>query len=87
MYNLNHHETKRYSFSLANMGVDSVGIHIESFDPEVRKVVVPGKSSISEEVYFQAFKDAVSVFGKNQVSTFVILGLGEDVDLTLRALS
>ena len=70
--------------SLAKMGVDSVGIHIESFDPDVRKVVVPGKSSISEEVYFQAFKDAVSVFGKNQVSTFVILGLGEDVDLTLR---
>ncbi len=77
-------EDKEIFSSLKRMGVDSVGLHIESFDPDVRKRVVPGKASISEEVYFQAFKDAISVFGKNQVSTFVILGLGEDEDLTLR---
>lgn len=77
-------QDKQIFSTLAEMGVDSVGIHIESFDPDVRKAVTPGKASISEEEYFQAFKDAVSVFGKNQVSTFVILGLGEDENLTLR---
>ncbi len=77
-------QDKQIFSTLAEMGVDSVGIHIESFDPDVRKSVTPGKASLSEEVYFQAFKDAVSVFGKNQVSTFIILGLGEDEDLTLR---
>jgi biotin synthase-related radical SAM superfamily protein len=33
--------------------------------------------------YFKAFADAVAVFGKNRVSTYVILGLGEDEDLTI----
>lgn len=68
---------------LKELGVDDVGIHIESFDPQVRKRCTPGKTAISEETYFQAFKDAVTVFGRNRVSTYVILGLGEDEALTL----
>jgi len=69
---------------MKKMGVDDVGIHIESFDPEVRSSVMPGKSTIAIERYFEAFEKAVSVFGKNKVSTFVILGLGEDEELTLQ---
>lgn len=68
---------------LKEKGVDNVGIHIESFDPAVRKKVTPGKASIDEETYFRAFEDAVKVFGKNQVSTYVILGLGENEEITL----
>ncbi|QXE92657.1 MSMEG_0568 family radical SAM protein [Geomonas subterranea] len=68
---------------LKSLGVDDVGIHIESFDPVVRRRCTPGKSTISEAAYFKAFEDAVAVFGRNRVSTYVILGLGEDEALTL----
>jgi radical SAM protein (TIGR04043 family) len=68
---------------LKDLGVDDVGIHIESFDPHVRKRCTPGKSTIDEESYFKAFQDAVAVFGRNHVSTYVILGLGENEELTL----
>lgn len=66
-----------------SMGVSDVGMHIESFDPEVRRVVTPGKAEISLDEYFEAFAAAVAVFGRNKVSTYVILGLGEDERLTL----
>ncbi len=59
-------------------GVETVGIHIESFDQSVRERITPGKAKISVETYFTAFEKAVRVFGRNQVSTFVIVGLGEN---------
>ena len=68
---------------LKKQGVDNVGIHIESFDPDVRKRITPGKASIKEDIYFEAFDKAITVFGQNQVSTYVILGLGEDEELTV----
>lgn len=68
---------------LLKMGVDNVGLHLESFDPRVRETFTPGKAAIDEETYFKAFEDAVAVFGRNQVSTYIILGLGEDEELTL----
>ena len=68
---------------LRAMGVDDVGLHIESFDPAVRKRMTPGKAVVDIETYFDAFAAAVAVFGRNKVSTYVILGLGEDEELTL----
>ncbi|HET6412146.1 MAG TPA: MSMEG_0568 family radical SAM protein [Anaeromyxobacter sp.] len=64
-------------------GVDDVGLHVESFDEEVRRRVTPGKAEISVEDYFRAFEVAVEVFGRGKVSTYVIVGLGEDPELTL----
>ncbi|WP_428561410.1 MAG: MSMEG_0568 family radical SAM protein [Solidesulfovibrio sp. DCME] len=68
---------------LRGMGVTDVGIHVESFDPAVRRRMTPGKAVIGLEAYFEAFAAAVAVFGRNKVSTYVILGLGEDEALTL----
>ncbi|TXK35247.1 MSMEG_0568 family radical SAM protein [Nonomuraea sp. C10] len=65
------------------MGVDSVGIHVETFDPEVLARVAPGKARWGIEAYFSAWERAVRVFGEGQVSTYVILGMGEDPDLTV----
>lgn len=56
-------------------GVDTVGIHIESFDRRVLSQVCPAKSSVDN--YFKAWKTAVKLFGENQVSSFIIAGLGE----------
>ena len=68
---------------IQSMGVTDVGLHIESFDPDVRLRMMPGKAEISLEEYFDAFAEAVPVFGRNKVSTYVILGLGENEALTL----
>lgn len=58
-------------------GIDSLGMHLEAVSPEVREVMTPGKAKISLEEYFDAFKAAVSVFGKGQVSTYILAGLGD----------
>lgn len=66
-----------------DMGVDSVGIHVETFDPEVLARVAPGKARWGIEGYFTAWERAVRAFGEGQVSTYVILGMGEDPDVTV----
>jgi radical SAM protein (TIGR04043 family) len=58
-------------------GVDAVGIHIETFDPEVLARVAPGKAQCGVEGYFRCWERAVEVFGRGRVSTYVILGMGE----------
>ena len=65
------------------LGVDSVGIHIETFDPQVFSHVAPAKARTGVEGYFRAWERAVEVFGRGQVSTYVILGMGEDFELTV----
>ncbi len=68
---------------VADMGIDSVGIHVESFDPAVLARVAPGKARWGVEAYFRAWERAVAAFGAGQVSTYVILGMGEDMDVTV----
>lgn len=65
------------------MGVDSAGIHIETFDPAVLARVAPAKARTGIEGYFTAWERAVAVFGAGQVSTYVILGMGEDPRVTI----
>jgi radical SAM protein (TIGR04043 family) len=66
-----------------DLGIDSVGIHVETFDPQVLARVAPGKARTGIERYFAAWERAVSLFGQGQVSTYVILGMGEDIELTV----
>ena len=68
---------------VADLGIDSVGIHVESFDPEVLARVAPGKARTGIDEYFRAWEHAVARFGEGQVSTYVILGMGEDPELTV----
>lgn len=69
---------------IAAMGIDSVGIHVETMDPDVLARVAPGKARTGIEGYFAAWERAVAAFGPGQVSTYVILGMGEDPELTAR---
>jgi len=62
-------------------GVDAVGIHIETFDPDVLARVAPGKARCGIEGYFRCWARAVEVFGRGRVSTYVILGMGERREL------
>jgi radical SAM protein (TIGR04043 family) len=68
---------------VADMGIDSVGIHVESFDPRVLARVAPAKARTGIAGYFRAWERAVAAFGAGQVTTYVILGMGEDPDLTV----
>jgi radical SAM protein (TIGR04043 family) len=68
---------------VADLGIDSLGIHVESFDPAVLARVAPGKARWGIDAYFAAWERAVDVFGAGQVSTYVILGMGEDLELTV----
>ncbi len=65
---------KMHMEELFASGVDTIGIHIESFDKDIMKKICPGKSGI---YYDGVWQSAVDIFGRDQVSSFVIAGLGE----------
>ncbi|RJS45713.1 MSMEG_0568 family radical SAM protein [Nocardioides cavernaquae] len=65
---------------LYDAGARSIGIHIESLDDDVRTKWMPGKGSVPMTEYRAAWREAVRIFGWNQVSTYILIGLGEDVD-------
>ncbi len=58
-------------------GIDSLGMHLEVVEPEVRRRILPGKSEVTLELYYTAFAQAVAVFGRGQVSTYLLAGLGD----------
>jgi radical SAM protein (TIGR04043 family)/putative N-acetyltransferase (TIGR04045 family) len=64
-------------WELKAAGVDSVGIHVESFDPHCLAQVAPYKAGLGMKRYIRAWEKAVDLFGPNQVSSFLIVGLGE----------
>jgi radical SAM protein (TIGR04043 family) len=64
-----------------NAGVDAVGIHVETFDPDVLKRVAAGKAKCGIEGYFRCWEKAVELFGRGRVTTYVILGMGERREL------
>lgn len=64
-------------------GADSIGIHLESFDQVVREKVLPGKARIGVEYYFATLRRAVEVFGAGQVSSYIIVGIGETTESIL----
>jgi radical SAM protein (TIGR04043 family) len=65
---------------LYDAGARSIGIHVESLDDKARLRWMPGKGSVPMAEYRAAWAEAVRVFGWNQVSTYLLIGLGEDPD-------
>jgi radical SAM protein (TIGR04043 family) len=64
-------------------GIDALGMHLEAVTPQVRARIMPGKAQISVEHYFEAFAAAVPVFGRGQVSTYILAGLGDSKETIL----
>jgi radical SAM protein (TIGR04043 family) len=58
-------------------GIDSLGMHLEAVTPSVRQKIMPGKATVGIDRYFSAFEHAVEVFGRGQVSTYILAGLGD----------
>ncbi|MDH6455622.1 MSMEG_0568 family radical SAM protein [Streptomyces sp. NPDC008196] len=66
--------------ALHDAGATAIGIHVESLDDEVRRRWMPGKSAVPLAEYEAAWDEAVRVFGPNRVSTYLLVGLGENPD-------
>ena len=61
-------------------GVDTLGMHLEVVTPAVRERIMPGKAAVPISRYMEAFRAAVAVFGRGQVSTYILAGLGDNAD-------
>ncbi len=69
---------------LKEAGVDTVGINIESFETAVLEEVSPHKARMGPEGYRRCWQEAVRIFGRNQVISFLIAGLGESQQSLIR---
>ncbi|RXF72647.1 MSMEG_0568 family radical SAM protein [Hansschlegelia zhihuaiae] len=63
--------------TLRRSGADALGMHLEAVSEDVRRRVMPGKATVPVSRYFEAFRAAVPVFGRGQVSTYILAGLGD----------
>jgi radical SAM protein (TIGR04043 family) len=68
---------------MRDAGIDALGMHLEVITPELRARIMPGKSQIPVARYLDAFAAAVPVFGRGQVSTYILAGLGDAKDTIL----
>ncbi len=64
-------------------GIDALGMHLEAVTPSVRAEIMPGKADVPVERYLEAFEAAVPIFGRGQVSTYILAGLGDSKDAIL----
>jgi radical SAM protein (TIGR04043 family) len=70
---------------LHHAGVDSLGMHLEAWDEDVRRRIMPGKAEVPVSFYLEAFAASVQVFGRGQVSTYLLAGLGDTAESLLEA--
>ncbi len=68
---------------MKDAGIDALGMHLEIVTPELRRRIMPGKAQVPLERYFTAFEAAVPVFGRGQVSTYILAGLGDTPEAIL----
>lgn len=70
---------------LHTAGSRTIGIHAEALEERIRARWTPGKATVPLSAYDVAWDEAVRVFGRNRVSTYVLVGLGEDADELVEA--
>jgi len=68
---------------LKRAGVDTIGIHLEIPNDALREKFCPGKYETPRSLYESFWKESVKIFGTGQVSTFILLGFGEDLEETM----
>ncbi|MFW9881825.1 MAG: radical SAM protein, partial [Candidatus Thorarchaeota archaeon] len=70
-------ENLEYINRLKEAGADTIGIHIEVLDEEIRRDITPGKYQLSYNTFERNWKHALDIFGKNQVTSYILTGFGE----------
>ncbi|MDD1708712.1 MAG: radical SAM protein [Methanoregulaceae archaeon] len=71
------HPAKDSSKRLKDAGVTEVKYSVETMDPEIFDRVCRGRKGHTLEFILESLREAVEVFGKNRVSSNIIIGLGE----------
>ena len=71
---------KDSSQRLKDAGVTEIKYNVETMDREIFERVCTGRKGHSLDFILTSLRDAVKVFGKNRVSTNIIIGLGETDD-------
>jgi hypothetical protein len=72
--------------NLHSAGTDAVSFNLEVYDQKRRKEVIPGKARRNPlDVYLSSMATAVDVFGENQVSSWILVGL-ESPDKTIEGI-
>jgi radical SAM protein (TIGR04043 family) len=70
-------DTDAWFSRMRDAGIDTLGMHLEAVSPQVRDRIMPGKASVPIARYLESFAAAVDVFGRGQVSTYILAGLGD----------
>lgn len=70
-------DTDTWFQRMRDSGIDTLGMHLEVVTQSLRERIMPGKAQVPISRYMQAFEAAVKVFGRGQVSTFILAGLGD----------
>jgi radical SAM protein (TIGR04043 family) len=70
-------ENLEYINKLKEAGADTIGIHIEVLNENIRRDITPGKYHLSYNTFERNWKYAIDLFGKNQVSSYILTGFGE----------
>ncbi len=78
-------DTNAWFQRMKDAGVDTLGMHLELVDEDLRQRILPGKSEVPMSRYWEAFEAAVEVFGRGQVSTYLLAGLGDSAETLLAA--
>ncbi len=65
--------------------VQSVGIFLEIYDDEIRKLICPGKFHNSRDKYKRNWAEAAKHFKKGSVTTTCLLGFGEEFDNIIKS--
>jgi radical SAM protein (TIGR04043 family) len=58
-------------------GVTTVSCNIECFDESLRTEIMPAKGRLPVATYIKTWEKCLDIFGKNEVFTVVIAGIGE----------
>ncbi len=62
--------------NIHSAGTDAISFNLEVYGQKSRKKVIPGKARKNPlDAYLSSMKNAVDVFGENQVSSWILVGL------------
>ena len=68
-------------------GVTTVSINIECYDESLRQEIMPAKGRIPLKEYIKNWEMCLDKFGKNEVATVAVVGIGEDDKTTLEGVA
>ncbi len=64
---------------------EGLAVCLDVFDEKLRKDICPGKAKNSKEKYIRMWTEAVKFYGRGNVESHCIIGLGEDLDEVIKS--